>query len=941
MRLNSPNLKKINTHKLLIYLTYFAVSFSIITLSLAISKTINIQKDKNFGYINPAVPSRLLDINGKQITQFISDENRELMPLRKMPDNLINTLLIREDIGFFSHRGFSLMGIFRAAFNIVLGRYFSGGSTLTQQLAKLLYTNQARRSILRKLHEIWWAIQLEKKLSKYEILEKYLNKVYFGNGNYGIVAASKFFFGKSVNKINTAESVMMIIQLPNAKLYSPLYNPEFSKKIQRAVLNQVVSNGIVKAEIAEKEFNEYWQNYDWTRMADTSAISNKKDQAPYFSEYIRQKILKYLPDGANIYKDGYSIYSTLDLEAQKYADKVTNDMINKARTMHNLNRSSETIIINSEIVPVVDAISDLLGIKNLRINGRQYKKLRKRKFYEDNIDLIASFGAILGIDKIDKATKEYIIKNKLTPKLIAQPEGAMIAIDTTSGAIRAMVGGSGHTKDNEFNRATQAKVQPGSAFKALYFAAAIDLKKITAATMFSDSPVAFLNKNGEVYAPGNYGGKWRGNVLTRQALALSLNIPALRILDKLGFDSAISYSSKLLGITDPKEIEKTFPKVYPLALGVISVSPIQMARAFAILGNSGNEIEPYGIRYIEDRAGRIITNEEASILAKIKSKEHQTQIVSPQTAYIITDMLKSTIQYGTLANQRYTNLKNFKSDIAGKSGTTQNWADGWAIGYSPYITTAFWVGFDKKGYSLGISGTGTGLAGPSWGEFMAEYHKNLPKKVFVKPSGIISIPVQAETGLLPEEIADEKIINELFISGTQPVEKSKYYENKLEFKNTIEFNIYGIDEINNNDEINFDTPEFEYLDNNLESIKNNNNDNDGGDDDINNLENLNNNDNNLESINNNEENKNKNENATEMNIKEPLNEIENENSHQDLNNNNNNREMLRENTKEFKDESIVNETHTEAQSTKELNSNNNENEKINNKDVNGEDIQLD
>ncbi|EEF84594.1 penicillin-binding protein 1A [Borreliella spielmanii] len=922
MKLNSLNLKKINKHKLLIYLTYFTVSFSIITLSLAISKTINIQKDKNFGYINPAVPSRLLDINGKQITQFISDENRELMPLRKMPDNLINTLLIREDIGFFSHRGFSLIGIFRAAFNIVLGRYFSGGSTLTQQLAKLLYTNQARRSILRKLNEIWWAIQLEKKLSKYEILEKYLNKVYFGNGNYGIVAASKFFFGKSVNKINTAESVMMIIQLPNAKLYSPLYNPEFSKKIQRAVLNQVVSNGIVKAEIAEKEFNEYWQNYDWTRMADTSAISNKKDQAPYFSEYIRQKILKYLPDGANIYKDGYSIYSTLDLEAQKYADKVTNDMINKARTMHNLNRSSETIIINSEIVPVVDAISDLLGIKNLRINGRQYKKLRKRKFYEDNIDLIASFGAILGIDKIDTATKEYIIKNKLTPKLVAQPEGAMIAIDTTSGAIRAMVGGSGHAKDNEFNRATQAKVQPGSAFKTLYFAAAIDLKKITAATMFSDSPVAFLNKNGEIYAPGNYGGKWRGNVLTRQALALSLNIPALRILDKLGFDSAINYSSKLLGITDPKEIEKTFPKVYPLALGVISVSPIQMARAFAILGNSGNEIEPYGIRYIEDRTGRIIANEEASILAKIKNKEHQAQIVSPQAAYIITDMMKSTIQYGTLANQRYTNLKNFKSDIAGKSGTTQNWADGWAIGYSPYITTAFWVGFDKKGYSLGISGTGTGLAGPSWGEFMAEYHKNLPKKVFVKPAGIISIPVQAETGLLPEEIADEKIINELFISGTQPIEKSKYYENKLEFKNTIEFNIYGIDDINNNDEINFDTPEFEYLDNNLESLNNNNV---------------------LENINNNE---NKNEDEIEMNTQEPLNKIENKNSQQDLINNNNGDEMLIENTKEIKDSVIVNEKNTiEIQSIKELNLNNNENEnengEINNKDVNGEDIQLD
>ncbi len=230
---------------------------------------------------------------------------------------------------------------------------------------------------------------------------------------------------------------------------------------------------------------------------------------------------------------------------------------------------------------------------------------------------------------------------------------------------------------------------------------------------------------------------------------------------------------------------------------------------------------------------------------------------------------------------------------------------------------------------------------------MAEYHKNLPKKVFVKPAGIISIPVQAETGLLPEEIADEKIINELFISGTQPIEKSKYYKNKLEFKNTIEFNIYGIDEINNNDEINFDTPEFEYLDNNLESLNNNNNDeNNNNNNDLennnnnNDLEN-NNNNNDLENNNNNND-ENKNADGIEMGIKKPLNEIENKNPQQDLiNNDNNNKEMFIKNTKEIKDEVIVNETNTEVQNIKELNSNNNEKEKINNKDVNGEDIQLD
>lgn len=340
-----------------------------------------------------------------------------------------------------------------------------------------------------------------------------------------------------------------------------------------------------------------------------------------------------------------------------------------------------------------------------------------------------------------------------------------------------MVGGSRFDRTNQFNRATQAKVQPGSSFKPLFYSAAIDSRKFTAATMIYDGPVVF-HQNGVPYTPLNFAGRWRGNVSVRTALSNSLNVPAIIVLDTIGFDVAIDQSAKLLGIKDPREIERTFPRNYPLALGVISTSPIQMARAFATFANLGREVEPVGIRYVEDRNGKIIANIAADLINDQRRRGNSLQILSPQAAYVITDILKTTVENGTLASSRNRVGGFGKMPMAGKTGTTQNWSDAWAIGFSPYMTTAVWLGFDTPGNSLGLQNTGAGAAGPIWAGYMKAVHSNLPVLEFNRPStGLVETQVETMSGLLPSGNPNEVVTKEIFIEGTAPNRISTYYSN--------------------------------------------------------------------------------------------------------------------------------------------------------------------
>jgi penicillin-binding protein 1A len=317
---------------------------------------------------------------------------------------------------------------------------------------------------------------------------------------------------------------------------------------------------------------------------------------------------------------------------------------------------------------------------------------------------------------------------------------------------------------------------PGSSFKPLYYSAALDTRKFTPATLIYDIPIVFHNEDGTPYIPLNFRGEWKGSVLFYDALAQSMNVPSLKVLDGIGFDVAINRAAALMDITDLDTIRRTFPRVYPMGLGIISVAPIQMARAFAVFANQGRAVTPIAIRAIEDRNGKVLIDNERNVRLAQQGKD--VQIISPQNAYIMTTLLKKTVEVGTLRSGsgygskfvfKDENGEAFRIPAAGKTGTTQNWSDAWTVGFTPYYTTAIWFGFDRPGNSLGLDLTGATLAGPVWGDFMREIHQGLARKDFIRPAtGIVDVTVCAKSGLIPTDSCNEGRITLSFLSGTQP-----------------------------------------------------------------------------------------------------------------------------------------------------------------------------
>ena len=792
--------------KILVFFTIIFAAVIGIGLGFSLAETANIKNQENFLEFAPALPTKILDINGILITEFSADEKREMVSLSSLPRHLIHAVLTREDPQFYSHRGFSVRGIIRAAFGELIGQPLGGGSTITQQVAGTLYTDRSERSYRRKIRELWWALQLERRYTKNEILEIYLNYMYMGPGTYGVEAASKYFFGHSASEISLAESALLVIQLSSPARYNPLDNPNVAKNRQRFVLERMIEFGYATREEVETSLNEYWDNYDYTR-ASTAAFFHREDKAPWFSEYVRRELDSMMYGSMDYYRDGYTVHTTLNLKHQEAADKFMAEGLARANREYNRSRGRSNSQAERTYIPVVDLLTLCFNLTDIHATSSAQNEQKSLSRYTKTINPIVDMAALaFGIQDLKVITNADFANLKTSTEQNVV-EGALISIENQTGYITAIIGGSKYDESNQLIRATQGNIQPGSSFKPLYYSAAIDSKKFTAASLIYDVPIVFHNEDGTPYIPLNFRGEWKGSALFYDALSHSMNVPSLKVLDTIGFDAAIERSAALLGITDPNQIRRTFPRVYPLGLGIISSSPLRMARAFAVFGNQGREVTPIAIRLIEDRNGRVVLDPERELRLQ-QRRTGNPQVISNQNAYIMTKIMEKTVEEGSLANgagwgAKFTfkdeNGKSYRMPVAGKTGTPQNWSDAWAVGYSSYFTTAVWFGFDKPGNSLGVELTGSTLAGPVWGNYMREIHQGLPRRDFIRPaSGVIDVTVCAKSGLLKTPSCNEGDVTLPFLSGTQPTHACDFHGNaswsSVTALNTMRGNTLGIDD---------------------------------------------------------------------------------------------------------------------------------------------------
>ena len=745
-------------------------------LGLGLSETVNIKNTEYITSFDTALPTKLLDINGELITEFASDEKREIISLNRLPQHMIDALLTREDRIFYKHHGFSFKAVMRAVIGKLTGRSLGGGSTLTQQIAGTLYCDRSDMSILRKIKELWWAIQMERHLSKNEILELYLNKIYFGGGTYGVNAASKYYFGHSAEEITPAEAAILVIQLSNPAFYNPFDHPNRAMDRQKDVLNFMVKAGYISKENADDSFEDFWSNFDYTRTS-TSAYMMRDDKAPWFSEYVRRELGNMIYGSQSIYTSGFTVNTTLNLKHQQHAQRIMEKYIRIANERYQAEHSSRSEMAFTTYIPMTELLSLVFNLPAIKVSEQRAEAIANSAYMSQInpiLDVVTMMTGCnnLKVSIINRANSETKKESEKTTI-----EGTMVSLENDTGYITALVGGSKFDQENQFIRAVQARVQPGSSFKPLYYTEAIDSRKFTPVTPISDTPVVFHTADGKPYIPLNFKGEWEGDVEVWYALCRSMNIPSLKVLDGIGFDAAINRAVSLLGISKEELPSRAFVPGYPLGLGVCSVRPIEMARAFSIIASGGKEITPMAIRTVEDRNGNIIMNPEREIREAQRAKGEAIQILSPQTAFVMSKLLENTVNGpGTLSAQSwkfdYKTDKGQKYSIhaGGKTGTTQNWADAWTVGFTPYNTAAFWFGFDKPGQSLGLKITGATLAGFAWGDYMREIHRGMLSKDFNKPAeGVIEVTVCSVSGKIPTPEC-RKTTTQWVLAGTQPTD---------------------------------------------------------------------------------------------------------------------------------------------------------------------------
>jgi penicillin-binding protein 1A len=727
------------------------------------SQTRNFSGIENIKQFQPNLPSRLYDVNGELIAELFQ-EKRDIISFEKLPKNLINAFLATEDRDFYRHIGLNPAAMVRAFFkNLAAGKVVQGGSTITQQLAKRLFTS-GERTILRKALEAVLALQIEKKFTKEEILEMYFNQIYLGHGCYGLSSAARLFFNKEVKELNLIESAILAA-LPSApRKYSPLENPHNAYAKNRDILNRMISAGFVTEEKAYKIYDDFWPDFiDLLKTEFTTRTANTgyTDKAPYFTDYVRQILLSKIGKNS-LYNEGLNIYTTLNLKRQITGQKYLSDGLKKQNEISANSNKFTNLAVDRNLFRIYDSLGNIFSLPAPKIKNDAEAQFNKRMIDEtiDDIDIIS---LLVNATEASKALEKYR-SNVIGVSSVLNVEGALIAIEPSTGYISTMVGGSGFSVDNQYNRAVQAKRQVGSAFKPFVYGSGIESKLINAATSLPDAPILNIDEAGETWTPGNYKDSFSGLVKLRTALALSINIISIRIFDILGPDIIIDYAKKMLRVH-----ESRFTPTPSLALGVCDLTPLEVARGYAIYANNGKDVIPFAIRYITDRDGNELDNTEESIGNTIAEKEINgtIQVIPEEVAFIMTSLMQSVVNSGTAYSAIRQNAK-FTKPCAGKTGTTSNWTDAWFCGYTPEISAVVWIGYDRPFMTLGKHQAGAIAAAPIWANYMKDI--DLREKQFSPaPANVYQAEVCSYTGLLPS-VSCFETNGEYMIKGGGPTE---------------------------------------------------------------------------------------------------------------------------------------------------------------------------
>jgi len=701
-------------------------------------------------------PSTKIYADDDTLLGEIKAEKGIYVPLKRMPPHLINAVIAIEDSSFWKHKGIDYFAILRAAAKDLLHMEFKqGGSTITQQLAKMTFLTP-EKTIQRKLREIALAQKIEKSLSKEEILEIYLNRAYFGHGAYGVEMASKRYFGKSVSSLTLPESALLAGLLKAPTLYSPINNMKRAKQRQTLVLERMQEEGFISPKEATDAIN-----------TDVS-ISNRQTEEEavnYFLDYIEKYLeSKYGVDA--VYKGGLKVFTTLDRNAQIYAQRALREglrAIDKRRGWRGpidnkeITESPEPQIV-SEQKGIKSLVKGLIGKKELPTTEASFKGVLKEgdivqgivlsvKSTEASVRVKGIVGRLplsgaQWVNQSQKSKKEFsltsILKRgdviwvgvkSLKPQveltLEQEPEiqGAIVAIEPRTGFIKAMVGGYDYTK-SEFNRAVYAYRQAGSAFKPIIYSFALE-NGYTPSTKVLDEPVSYKWKGGS-WEPKNYDGKYWGEMTLREALAYSRNAVTVSLVDKIGVERVINFARSL-------GIQSNLPENLSLALGSLSVSPLELTSAYSAFANGGQRVSPISIKYITDSNGRVL-----------ESNSPMTEpVISAESAFLITTMLEDVINYGT-----GTAVKALGRPAAGKTGTTNDYKDAWFVGYTPELLAGVWVGYDDM-KPLGNKETGGRAAAPIWLRFMSAVLSGKDITDFEPPEGIQKEDYHIENTTLP------------------------------------------------------------------------------------------------------------------------------------------------------------------------------------------------